>query len=124
MSASRAAATIAVTHTVEAKKKKRKRTKPIVSGDTTTVSSGVETIDVGNEEDDTKSLSATTTLFVGMPRRVASPEGRETETPHMTSMMEELPTLGANALGDIGSEKRAKKAPPKPCKPGLRSATK
>jgi hypothetical protein len=56
--ASRAAATFIATQTAEAKKKKWKRTGPAVSTDTATVSSGVETIDVGDDEDDAKSPSA------------------------------------------------------------------
>jgi hypothetical protein len=41
-----------VTQTTEAKKKKRKRTRPMVSVDTTLVSFGVETINVGDDEED------------------------------------------------------------------------
>jgi hypothetical protein len=46
MSTSRAVATIATYQTAQAKKKKHKRTKPVVSVDMTTVSFGVETINV------------------------------------------------------------------------------
>jgi hypothetical protein len=124
MSASRAAATIAATQTAEAKKKKRKQTRSTVSVDTTTVSSDVETIDVDNEEGDIESPSATVAPSVGTPCRAASPEKQAMETPHQTSSMQERPRSGADMVGDLGSHKRARKAPPKLCKPGLRSATK
>jgi hypothetical protein len=47
--ASRTAATIAATQTAEAKKEKRKRTRPTVSVDMALVSFSVETIDVGDD---------------------------------------------------------------------------
>jgi hypothetical protein len=116
---------ITATQTAEAKKKKRKRIGPAVFADTATVSFGIKTIDGEDEEDDTKSPSATTVPSPGTPRKEASTEERATETPRRTSTMEERPKLSANTLGDAGSQKRARKAPPpKPCKPGLRSATK
>jgi hypothetical protein len=64
---SRVADTIAATQTTEAKNKKRKRIRPTVSVDMTTISSGVETIDIGDEEDDAKSPGATTTPSARTP---------------------------------------------------------
>jgi hypothetical protein len=85
-----------------------------VSVDTTTVSSGVETIDVGDEEDDSKLPGATTAPFAGTPRRPASTEEQAMEMPRRTSTMEERPR----------SREEGKEGSSKPCKPGLRSATK
>jgi hypothetical protein len=108
----RATATITATQTAEAKKKKRKRIGPAVFADTATVSFGIKTIDGEDEEDDTKSPSATTVPSPGTPCKEASTEERATETPRRTSTMEERPRLSANTLGDAGSQKRARKAPP------------
>jgi hypothetical protein len=124
MSASRATATIVATQTAEAKKKKRKRTRWTVSVDTTTVSSDVETFDVDNEVGVIKSPSATAAPSAGTPRRMASPEKQAVETPRQTSSMQECPKSGTDMVGDLGSHKRARKAPPKPCKPGLSLVTK
>jgi hypothetical protein len=120
MSASRAAATIAATQTMEAKKK-RKRTGLTVLVDTTTVSSGVETIDVDNEEGDVESPSATATPSAGTPLKAASLEKQAVGTPRQTSSTQECPRWSTDTMGDLGSHKRARKAPPKP---DLRSATK
>jgi hypothetical protein len=95
-----------------------------VSVHTTMVSSSVETIDVDDEEGDAESPSATATLSVGTPRKAASPEKQAVGTPRQTSSTQERPGSSADTVGDLGSHKRARKAPPKPCKPGLRSATK
>jgi hypothetical protein len=46
------------------------------------------------------------------------------ETPRQASKTHESPKSSTDPMGDLGSHKRAKKAPPKPCKPDLRSATK
>jgi hypothetical protein len=60
-----------------------------------------------------------------MPRRAAvTTEERATVTLRRTTTMEECPRSSVDTMGDLGSQKRAKKAPPKPCKPGIRSATK
>jgi hypothetical protein len=123
ISASRDAATIVVTQTVEAKKK-WKQTRPTVLVDTATVSSGIETIEVDEEEGDAESPIATVAPSVGTPRRVASMEEQAVETPRRTSATEECPRSSVDIVGDLGSHKRSRKAPPKPCKPGLRSATK
>jgi hypothetical protein len=56
MSASRAAATIAIT-LIAVAKKKRKRVGPAMSADTVMVSSRVETINIEDDEDNTKSPS-------------------------------------------------------------------
>jgi hypothetical protein len=122
MSASRAAATIAATQTTDAKKK-RKRTGPIVSADTVTVSSDVETIYI-EEEDNTKSPGAATTVPAEMPRKVAVTEDRAVETSGKVVTAEKRSRSGTDILGDVGSQKRARKAPPKPIKLGLRSASK
>jgi hypothetical protein len=124
VSASRAAATIVATQTVEAKKKKRKRTRSTMSVDIAMVSSGVETIEVDDEEGDAESPSATAAPSVGTPRQAVSTEEQAAETPHRMSASEERPRSSADIVGDLGSHKRARKAPPKPCKPGLRSAIK
>jgi hypothetical protein len=88
------------------------------------VSSSVETINIDDEEDNAKSPSAVTAPSVGTPRRAASTGERAVETPRRTSTMEERPRPSADTVGNLGSQKRARKSPPKPCKPGLRSATK
>jgi hypothetical protein len=79
--ASWAVATIAATQTAEAKKKKRKQTRSTVSVDTTMVSSGVETIEVDDNEGDTESPSATVAPSAGTPRKVASTEEQVVGTP-------------------------------------------
>jgi hypothetical protein len=95
-----------------------------VSADTTIVSFSIETINIDDEEDDAKSLDAVADPSTEMPHKVVSAEERVTETPSRTSMTEECPRSGPNSLGDAGSQKRARKAPPKPCKFGIRSASK
>jgi hypothetical protein len=125
VSASRTAASITTTQTAEAKKKKkRKRTRSTVSVDTATVSSNIETIDVDDEEGDVESPSATVAPSVGTPRRAVSPVKQAVETPRQISTTQEHPRLGTDTIGDLGSHKRVKKAPPKACKAGFRSATK
>jgi hypothetical protein len=91
---------------------------------TTTVDFGVETIDVDNDEGDAESPSATVAPSAGTPRRAASPEKQVVETPRQTSTTQECPRLSTDTMGNIGLHKRARKAPLKPCKPDLRSATK
>jgi hypothetical protein len=124
ISASWAAATIAATQTTEAKKKKRKQNRSTVSVDTTTVSSDVETIEFDDKEGDTVSPSTTEALSMGTPRKVASTEEQVVGMPCQTLATQERPRSSADTVGDLGSHNRARKAPPKPCKPGLRSATK
>jgi hypothetical protein len=105
-------------------KKKRKWTRSTVSVDTTTVKSDIKTIDIDNKEGNAESPSATAAPSVGTPRRVASPEKQAVEKPHQMSTTQERPRSSTETMGDLGSHKRARKAIPKPCKPGLRSATK
>jgi hypothetical protein len=95
-----------------------------VSADTTTINSDIETIDVDDGEGDVKSPKATTAPSAGTPRRAASPGKQAVETPYHVSKTQERPRSSIDPMGNLGSHKRAKKAPPKPCKPGLRSATK
>jgi hypothetical protein len=86
----------------------------VVSADTTTISFDVETIDV-EDEGDMQSPKATTAPSLGK---------RATETPRPTSGAQGRSTSSTDPVTDIGSNNRMKKAPLKPCKPGLRSATK
>jgi hypothetical protein len=72
MFASRAAATITATQTAEAKKKKRERDGPVVSSDTTTVSSGIQTINIDEEEEDVKSPDMATVPPAETPRKVTA----------------------------------------------------
>jgi hypothetical protein len=97
------------------KKRRGKQTRFTVSVDTTTVCSDVETIDVDDEGGDVQPPKETTAL---------SPRKQAAETPRPTSRTQGRSTLSTNPAGDAGSNKRMKKAPPKPCKPGLRSVTK
>jgi hypothetical protein len=124
ISASRATATIAATQTADAKKKKRKQTKSMMLVDTTMVNSGVETIEVDDNESDAESPSATTASSAGTPRKAASVEEQAVGTPRQTLATQECPRSSADTVGDLGSHKRAIKAPPKPCNPSLRSAIK
>jgi hypothetical protein len=105
----------AATLITEAKKRRGKRTRSAVSVDTTTTSSNVETIDVEGDEGDVQSPKATTASSLG--RQAA-------ETPRPTSGAQGRSTSSTDPAGGVGSNRRMKKAPPKPCKPGLRSATK
>jgi hypothetical protein len=114
---------VAATQTAEEKQKKRKRVGLAVSVDTTTVSFDIETINVEEEEDDAWSPSTATVPPAKMSRKATVTKERATETPRRAATMEERSRSGADALGDAGSQKRAKK-PPNPIKPGLRSATK
>lgn len=105
MPASLAAAMIAATQAVELKKK-RKRTDPVVSVDTTITNSDVETINI-EEEDGMKSASTSADQAAQMPRKVV----RE----------EECSGSGADVMGDMGLQKRVMKEPPKPIKLMLKS---
>jgi hypothetical protein len=105
-----------VNQIAEAKKRRGKRTRSTVSADNiTSVSSDVDTIDVEDNMGDVQSPKATT---------APSPGGQVAETPHPAPRAQGRATSSTNPAGDAGSNKRMKKAPPKPCKPGLRSATK
>jgi hypothetical protein len=68
-------------------------------------------------EDDAKSPSATMVPSAGMPCKAVSTEERAMETPRRTSTTEERPRLGADTLGNTGSQKRARKAPRSPASP-------
>jgi hypothetical protein len=96
---SRASTTITATQTAEAQKKKQKRTRTTVSVDRGTVSSGVETINGGDEEDNAKSSGTTSTPSAGTPCRVASTEEHAMETPRRTSTAEEHPRSSMDAVG-------------------------
>jgi hypothetical protein len=95
-----------------------------VSVDMTTDSSYIETIDVDDEEGDIESPKATAAPSAGTPRRAASPGKHAVETPRQASRTQECSKSSTDTTADVGSPKTAKKGPPKPCKPGLRSATK
>jgi hypothetical protein len=97
------------------KKRRGKRTRSVVSADTTTVSSHVETIDIEDDDGDVRSPKATTAPSLG---------GQAAETPRPMPRAQGQTTLSTNPVGDVGLNKRMKKAPPMPCKPNLRSATK
>jgi hypothetical protein len=86
-----------------------------VSADTTMLSSDVETINVKGDEGDVQSPKATTALSLA---------GQAAETPRLSPEAQWRSTSSTSLADDVGSNKRLKKAPPKPCKPGLRSATK
>jgi hypothetical protein len=101
-----------------------KQTRSAVLADTTAISSDIETINVDDGEGDVESPKATAALSAGTPRRAVSPGKQVVETPPQASKTHERPTSSTDPVGDLGSHKRAKKVPPKPCKPGLRSATK
>jgi hypothetical protein len=86
-----------------------------VSADTATITSDVETIDVEDDEGDVQSPKATTAPSLGK---------QAAETPRPTLRAHRRTTLSTDLADDIGSNRRMKKAPPKPCMPNLRSATK
>jgi hypothetical protein len=97
------------------KKRRGKQTRFVVSADTTTRSSDVETIDVEEDEGDVQSSKEIMTLSLG--RQAA-------ETPHLTPGAQGRSTSSTGPMDRAGSNKMLKKALPKPCKPNLRSATK
>jgi hypothetical protein len=92
-----------------------KQTGSTVSADTTTKSSDVKTIDVDGEEGDVQSPRAIT---------ASSPDRQAAETPRPAPGVQGISTSSTGPADDAGSNKRFKKAPPKPCKPNLRLATK
>jgi hypothetical protein len=104
-----------VTKIAEEKKRRGKRTRSTVSADTTTASSDVDTIDIEDVEGDVQSPKATTAPSLG---------GQAAKTPHPAPEAQGRSTSSIGSTDDVGSNKRLKKAPPRPCKPGLRSATK
>jgi hypothetical protein len=103
------------TQIAEAKKRRGKRTRSAVSWDTTTVSSDAETIDVEDDEGDVQSPIVTT---------APSPGRQAAETPRPTPGVQGRSTSSTDPAADVGSNKRMKRGPPKPCKPSLRSVTK
>jgi hypothetical protein len=105
----------AATQAAEAKKRKGKRTRSAVSADTAMISSDVETIDVDDGEGNMQSPKATT---------APSPKKQAVEMPRQTSKTQGRSSSRTDPVGDLGSHERMKKAPPKPCKLGLRSVTK
>jgi hypothetical protein len=119
ISASWATTSVAATQTAEVKKKKRKRTRSV-----TTVNSDVKTINFDDEEGGIESPKAAAAPSAGTPRRAASLGKQVLEMPRQASKTQERPQSSTDPVGDLGSHKRAKKVPPKPCKLGLRSATK
>jgi hypothetical protein len=86
-----------------------------VSVDTTTRSFDVETINIEEDEGDVQSKKATT---------APSPGRRAVETPRPAPGAQGLSTSSTGPADEAGSNKRQKKAPPKPCKPNLRPAVK
>jgi hypothetical protein len=86
-----------------------------VSVDTTTKSSDVETIDLEEDEGDVQLSKATTAPSLG---------SQAAETPRSAPGVLGLPTSSTSPADNAGSNKRLRKAPPKPCKPNLRSETK
>jgi hypothetical protein len=111
----------AATQVVEStkRKRKRKRARSAVLADTTTTSSHVETTDVDDGEGDIESPKATAASSVGTPHITASPRKQAVETPCQASKTQERPASSTDPVGDLGSQKRVKKASPKPCKPAL-----
>jgi hypothetical protein len=103
------------TQIAAAKKRRGKRTKSAVSADTTMMSSDVEAIDVEDDEGDVQSPKATTA-----PSLVR----QAVETPRPTPKTQGRSTSNADPADDAGSNKRLKRALPRPWKPGLRSVTK
>jgi hypothetical protein len=63
-------------------------------------------------------------LAAGTHRKAASTEEQAVGMSRQTSSTQERPRSSADTVGNLGSHKRAKKSPFKPCKPDLRSATK
>jgi hypothetical protein len=60
------------------------------------------------------------------PKETTAPSlGKQaTETPRLTPRALGQSTSSTDQADDVGSNNRMMKAPPKPCKPNLRSATK
>jgi uncharacterized protein (DUF1800 family) len=86
--------------------------------------SDVETINIEEEEDDARSPSAAMMPPTETPSKVTAAEERATETPRKAVAAEGHSRSDADVSSDAGSQKRAKKAPPKPIKSELRSASK
>jgi hypothetical protein len=113
--AGKISASQAATQVAEVNKRRSKWTRSAVSVDTSTRSSDVETIDVEEDEGDVQSPKATT---------ASSPGRRVAETPRPAPGAQGLSTSSTGQADDAGSNKRQKKAPPKPCNPNLRPAVK
>jgi hypothetical protein len=79
------------------------------------MSSDVKAIDIEDDEGNVQSPKA-----IAAP----SPGGQAAETPHPAPRAQERATSSTDPASDVGLNKRMKKAPPKPCKLGLRSTTK
>jgi hypothetical protein len=105
----------AATQVAEEENRRGKRTRSAVSADTTTRSSDVETIDVEEDKGDVQSPKAITAPSLG---RLA------VDTPDPAPGAQGLSTSSTGPADDARSNKRQKKAPPKPCKPNLRQAVK
>jgi hypothetical protein len=84
-----------------------------VSADTTMMSSDVETIDVEDDEGDEEDVQS--------PKAATapSPAGLAAETPRPAPGAQGRSTSSTGPTDDVGSNKRLKKAPPKPCMSGL-----
>jgi hypothetical protein len=97
----------------EAEKRRGKRTMFAVSADTTMMSSDVETIDVEDDEGDEEDVQS--------PKAATapSPAGLAAETPRPAPGAQGRSTSSTDPTDDVGSNKRLKKAPPKPCTSGL-----
>jgi hypothetical protein len=104
----------AAAQVTKVKKRRGKQTKSAVSVDTTMKSSDVKNMDVEEHEGDMQSPKETT---------APSPGRQAAETPRPTPGAQGLSTSSTPA-DNARSNKRLKKAPPKPCKANLRSATK
>jgi hypothetical protein len=104
----------AAAQVTKVKKRRGKQTRSAVSVDTTMKISDVENIDVEEYEGDMQSPKATT---------APSPGRQAAETPRTAPGAQGLSTSSTPA-DNAASNKRLKKAPPKPCKPNLRSTTK
>jgi hypothetical protein len=72
-------------------KKKRIWTRFTVSVEMTTVSSGVKTIEVDDDEGDAKSPSATTAPSAGTPRKAVLMEEQAVGTPRQAQQLKRAP---------------------------------
>jgi hypothetical protein len=75
----------------------------------------IEAINIEDDEGDVQLPKATT---------APSPGRQEAETPRPALGAQGRSTSSTGPVDDVGSNKKLKNAPPKPCKPDLRSATK
>jgi hypothetical protein len=72
-----------------------------VSVEMTTVSSGVKTIEVDDDEGDAKSPSATAAPSAGTPRKAVLTEEQAVGTPRQASATQESPRSSADTVGDL-----------------------